>query len=703
VDQFWDSWKSEILSAVQSTPTDDPDLQDESKENDADSSFLSGQQSPNTSKRSVNFKLYCNIPAEVQKMTAIQFSNFSFSQHCLQRSGKVVRIMKAKLQNYAGNLKFESSHAIFMPLSAKLPRAFVAFNTLPKAFMANRHRYTKCIFLAEIIHWDVGNRMPDARIKSKLGFSGEIGAETNAILLENNVDCSDFPDDISNHLPQIKHGADLVITKKEANKRIDLRDECVFTIDPETARDLDDALSIKSIGTVPESNLELFEVGVHIADVAHWVKENDPIDTIAQQRTTSYYCVQKVIPMLPHLLCNTICSLNPGEDKFTFSVFWHIDSSGKVHKTWFGKSVIRSCVKLSYDIAYDLMTDPSRDWDSKKDLPKLHGKHSYKKIAHTVHLLDKLAIVMRRKRFESGGIEFKREAIKFIMDDKNENPLGFMSGGNKSSYVVEEFMLLANISVAEKLYHHYPTAAVLRKHDRPSDPSMMTFQETCRKINFDFNISNSKEMQMSLERMRTDLTAEVSQAISFRLLRTMKQASYFVGGCSNTHHFGLGVPLYTHFTSPIRRYPDILVHRQLAALIDSQPMPSLDSKQMAALIERCNESKTASRLVSEGSIKLFLSIYISQTEALELEGIVINVMENSFECFLTSVGLTVSVHCDKLDLKSHDFEAKRSLLRLKFSDESKLDREICLYQKVKLSVSVPDSSEPFTWIVILAD
>lgn len=702
VNKFWDTWKTEIMSFLQANRENQSSGEQNSIEREYDNEIVPTITADQPT-RNINFNLYTNIPVQVQKMTAKQFSAFTFADLCVQRSGKVVAILKMGMSNYAGKLKIENGSFTFMPLNTKYPRARVLMRTVPKEAVDNPHRYQSCIYLASFERWNIDSAMPLVRIDSMLGEAGDLTIETNVLLLENNVDYSDFPPSITQHLPQLSETQDLVISEKELAKRVDLRGECVFTIDPETARDLDDALSIKAIGFIDKTNKELFEVGVHIADVSHWVHLNDPIDLIAQKRTTSFYCVQKVIPMLPHLLCNTICSLNPNEDKLTFSAFFHIDIDGHVHKTWFAKTVIRSCIKLSYDMALDLKNRPDDDWETKGNMPKVYGAHSYRKIAQTIEMLDRLAVVLRRQRFANGAIQFEKVAVKFVMDEKNEVPLGYMNAGYKLGYLVEEFMLLANIAVAEKLHNHSPEASVLRRHDRPSDRSLVDFQETCRKIDFDFNISSSKEMQRSLNRLRDEMPVEVSQAISFRLLRSMKQAKYFVGPNQNTHHFGLGIPLYTHFTSPIRRYPDILVHRQLAAVLKLHKAPAFNLEATTELIERCNEAKMASLAISDGSVKLFFAMYMSRLGSIEQDTIVLNVLDQSFECFMISIGFTVMVYLDQLDLQSFQFEGKRSILRLKFNDTSKSDREIKLYQRIKVKVSVPDATQLLKWKTILAD
>ncbi|KAK4337275.1 hypothetical protein RND71_043273 [Anisodus tanguticus] len=434
--------------------------------------------------------------------------------------------------------------------------------------------------LATLLNLDIGSSKVN-KITLSPGNAGDIEAETEILLIENKVDTNDFPTNIEKGLPIRSNESFYEIPPKELQKRKDLRDELIFTIDPATARDLDDALSIKKISNHSVEGKEIFEVGVHIADVSYFVKENLPIDKVAQARTTSIYCVQKVVPMLPQILCEKYCSLNPGEEKLTFSVFWRMNSKGEILKEWFEKTVIKSSIKLSYENASDIINNSEYDWNQSTNLPLIHTRYNYNDVAKSLRLLNTIAMNLRAKRFENGSLEISKPQLSFVLDETRLNVLGYTCEKPKSTSLVEEFMLLANISVAKKIYEKFPNKSLLRMHPAPNQSLIESLEKHCVSSNLPMNVSESKHLQASMKEIKKNVDQDIYMLLSLKLLKTMRPAAYISTVNEKNFdlykHYALSVPIYTHFTSPIRRYPDIIVHRLLAAALKYDKEPTDDA------------------------------------------------------------------------------------------------------------------------------
>ena len=635
----------------------------------------------------------------------------SFHTKCLQQTGKVVHILRSSSnKTCGGRLRLQSMNSdfvVFETTDKRIPNFLVPLNECPTDFYFNPQFYKNSLFLGAIRKWPATSKYPFGRLIKMIGHAGEIEAETEILLVENNVDTSDFPANIEKGLPITPGKETFDIPINEIKRRRDLRNECIFTIDPATARDLDDALSIKKISKHSVPGKEIFEVGVHIADVSYFVKENLPIDQVARHRTTSIYCVQKVIPMLPRILCEKYCSLNPGEDKLTFSVFWHINAKGEIVKEWFERTVIKSCIKLSYDIAANMIDKPDQDWNSSADsLPELHNsKYNYGDIAHSVNLLQVIASNLRKKRFKHGSIEITKPEVRFVLDETRFNVLGFTTDKPKSTSLVEEFMLLANISVAKKIYSRFPNKSFLRRHPLPERKMINDFVELCRNAGLEMDASSSKQLQASLNEIKNRVDDDSYKFLSLKLLKTMRPAEYFttmkISNCGAFHHYALCVPIYTHFTSPIRRYPDIIVHRLLAAALKLENEPKFKRNEIDELVVRCNDMKLANRIVGETSQKLFLSIYILSIGSLAQSAIVMQVFDQAFDCFLTALNVTLRVYCNQLDLDHVEHNHLNDSLKLFHKNKPQHYVLIKILTKVNLKITIPDKAFLLKWHAVL--
>lgn len=389
----------------------------------------------------------------------------------------------------------------FKPYSKKCPRFLIIPAeqlTDPAAFAANPESTTGTIFSASIVGWDATSRNPKGRLNDFQGVVGDIESETAALLLEWRVDEAPFSDAVMGCLPKTPWS----VPAEELEKRRDLRSYRICSIDPPTARDLDDALHCKlnDDGT--------YEVGVHIADVSHFVPPGSALDEEAKSRSTSVYLVQKVIPMLPRLLCEQLCSLNPGEDRLAFSVIWQMTPSGEIISTWFGKTVIRTCFKMHYGQA-QLVIDG-------KEVPELAPTdgHDLNGLQDDVRGLCKLADQMRQRRFREGSLRLDTVKLIFKRDDRGIPVETWSYEIKQSNNLVEEFMLLANQSVAAKLYQSFPALAVLRRHQRPDDSLMEATAASLREQGFEIDTSTSRSLHESLSALRATLDPDVSNDAS---------------------------------------------------------------------------------------------------------------------------------------------------------------------------------------------
>lgn len=586
--------------------------------------------------------------------------NVAESDSDLSRTANVVFILEKKHPRLAaGHLNVYRNNAygfaLMSPVDNRLPRLMIPLNECPDDFKARPTDYAKTLFIARISNWNLNVAFASGKLMRSLGEAGHIEPETEAMLIANDIDSSPFEKDVINCLP---NGATWQITKEELSKRRDLRKECIFTIDPATARDLDDALSCKKIGE------DLYEVGVHIADVSHFIEQGSALDRVATQRATSVYLAQKVVPMLPSVLCEQLCSLNPGVERLAYSVIWNMTSNGTVLKEWFGRTVIRSCIKLSYNHAQQMIESAEDDQLNSEEYPAVDGGFSLGKIRDTVQLLFGMSDFLRKKRFESGALRLDQPKLAFTLESKTGLPNGCSVYEYKdSNRMIEEFMLLANMAVGRKIYDAHPDRAILRCHPPPHPQMMEDLLNQCKLYNIAFDISDSSSISQSLEKvseMEPEVRDYMLPALTLMCTKPFQNAKYFCTGTvedeSVYRHYALNVPIYTHFTSPIRRYPDVLVHRFLTAALDGQFEVTSEAKELQKIAEHCNDKKWAAKKVSEQSSLLFFSIYVLECGPLVEKGVVVGILDQAVDILCTRIGMVQRVYCDKLSLFRHEFK-----------------------------------------------
>jgi len=449
--------------------------------------------------------------------------------------GIVIDVAERKQTDFIGTLQINKNVAFFIAGSEKpVPDFYIATEKLNGAADGSR-------VVARLIRWDKNDKKPQGEIITILNAKNESDMAMKEILIDAGFPLS-FEDAV------LKEANELMpkITREEEKKRKDCRDILTFTIDPADAKDFDDALSIRNLDN---GN---YEIGIHIADVSHFVKTDSILDKAAYARATSVYLPDRVNPMLPEKISNELCSLRPNEDKYTFSVILQISNRGEVKHKWIGRTLIHSNHRFTYEEVQQ--TIETRDG--------LHDK--------PILLLNELAQGFRRERFRNGAINFSSQEVRFKLDEDG-TPLGIVIKESKEAHqLVEEFMLLANRTVAEYVSkiksNKEPIPFPYRIHDTPSEEKLLPFAAFARKFGYKFDMKSEMEVASSFNKLLKDVKGKPEQHVLEQLgIRTMAKAVYT---SANIGHYGLGFENYCHFTSPIRRYPDVMVHRILQECLD---------------------------------------------------------------------------------------------------------------------------------------
>ena len=479
------------------------------------------------------------------------------------------------------------------------------------------------VVLVKMEDWPAKADSPFGSVLKVLGKPGEHNTEMHAILSEYGLPY-DFPIEVSAFANKI----DTTITEEEISKRRDMRQALTYTIDPKDAKDFDDALSFEILDN---GN---YEIGVHIADVSHYVEEGTILDEEAYNRATSVYLVDRVVPMLPEVLSNDACSLNPHEDKLTFSAVFEIDKNATVIHSWFGRTVIHSDQRFAYEEAQHIIETKNDVIPADISLTGSNFKVDPKIIYATLEL-DRLAKILRKNRMANGAISFDKVEVKFNLNATAEPTGVFFKVSKDANHLIEEFMLLANRKVAEFIGKQKKTF-VYRIHDEPNEDKLYGLQNVISKFGYTLDLRSKNGISQSLNKLLQDVQGKKEQNMVDTLaIRTMSKAAY---SSDNIGHYGLAFDYYSHFTSPIRRYPDVMVHRLLQHYLDGGK--SVDAE---AIEQKCQHASTMENLATSAerdSIKymqvkfmmnhkdeVFLGVISGVTEW----GIYVEVIENKCE------------------------------------------------------------------------
>lgn len=461
--------------------------------------------------------------------------------------GVITEVISRKQTEFGGTIEQHKHFAFLIPDSDKMPvDIFVPLHLLNGAQSGDKA-------IAKIIEWTGNSKNPVGEVVSVLTNASDNEIAMQGILVENGFPLT-FPDDVLEEAARFPEG----VADDEVKKRRDMRGELTFTIDPLDAKDFDDAISIKTLKG------GLYEIGVHIADVSHYMEADSPLDEEAYRRATSVYLPDRVLPMLPERLSNGLCSLRPDEDKYTFSAVFQIDKTGKVKDYWLGKTATRSKRRFTYEEAQEIIE--GAEGDHKEE----------------ILLLNTIAQNLRKQRFEKGAINFSSQEVRFKLDE-NGKPIGIMIKESKEAHqLVEEFMLLANRKVAEHVsaivFKDKPVPFPYRVHDDPNEEKLKLFTTFASKYGHTFDLGTPEKIASSFNEMLQLVKGKPEQHVLETLgIRTMSKAVYTT---DNIGHYGLGFEDYCHFTSPIRRYPDVLVHRILFECLSDKikPIKHLEQK-----------------------------------------------------------------------------------------------------------------------------
>lgn len=481
--------------------------------------------------------------------------------------GKVVEIVERKHTMYVGVVEKVKNFAFVIPDGNKTPvDIFIPAEDVNGAKNGDK-------VVAEIVDWDSKSRNPFGKIVRVLGRPGDNNVEMQSILLE-----FDFPLEFPANVEAEADNISDTITEEEVKKRKDFRDIWTITIDPADAKDFDDALSLRKL---QNGN---WEVGVHIADVTHYVTMNTALEKEAEARATSVYLVDRVIPMLPERLSNGVCSLRPDEDKLTFSAVFEMDNDANIVSEWFGKTIIRSNRRYAYEEVQKMIE--GADGDYKENVMELH----------------RLSSVLRKDRMKSGSINFDSKEVKFHLDEKGVPTGVYIKEQKEANWLIEDFMLLANRKVAERIGKVTPEnkqakTFVYRVHDMPNPEKLTDFASFVSRLGYKVDIQSRRRLTESFNKLFEQIEGKGEQnMIETVALRTMAKAVY---STYNIGHYGLAFDYYTHFTSPIRRYPDMMVHRLLERyLAGGSSLPDapleLQCKHSSDMEKRAQEAERAS-------------------------------------------------------------------------------------------------------------
>ena len=518
--------------------------------------------------------------------------------------GEVHKILERNKTTFVGIVDMQKTFAFVRPTDFRMyTDIFVSNDKLAGAQNGDK-------VIVEITDWpdDVGS--PFGKITEVLGKPGEHNTEIHSILAEYGLPY-EFPVEVERFADEL----DTSIKEEEIKKRRDMRDVLTFTIDPKDAKDFDDALSFQIL---PNGN---YEIGIHIADVSHYLKEDTVLDDEAYERATSVYLVDRVVPMLPEVLSNNACSLRPNEEKYTFSAIFELDDTSKIVNQWYGRTVINSNERFAYEEAQHIIETSSGAIPTDISI-RGNGYKVADNVVEATLIMDRLAKIMRGRRMNQGALSFDKVEVRFNLNENNEPVSVYFKEGKDANKLIEEFMLLANRKVAEFIGKQKKTF-IYRIHDDPNEDKLIALNGIVSRFGHKLDFKDKKSISASLNKLLEDVKGKKEQNLVDTLaIRSMSKAVYTV---NNIGHYGLAFDYYSHFTSPIRRYPDVMVHRLLQHYLDGGK-----SVKEEVYEQKCKHSSDMEYLASSAerdSIKYMQIKFMQNHEDKEFVGVISGVTE----------------------------------------------------------------------------
>ncbi|XP_072478410.1 exosome complex exonuclease RRP44 [Notamacropus eugenii] len=585
----------------------------------------------------------------------------AINEKMLRPSGRVVGIIKRNWRPFCGMLSKsdikESRRHLFTPADRRIPR--IRIETRQASSLEGQR------IIVAIDGWPKNSRYPNGHFVKNIGAIGDKETETEVLLLEHDVPHQPFSQAVLSFLPKMPWN----ITEEDMKNREDLRHLCVCSVDPPKCTDIDDALHCREL---ENGNLE---VGVHIADVSHFIRPGNALDEESAKRGTTVYLCEKRIDMVPELLSSNLCSLRSNVDRLAFSCIWEMNHNAEILKTRFTKSAINSKASLTYAEAQMRIDSATMNDD----------------ITTSLRGLNKLAKILKRRRIDAGALILSSPEVRFHVDSETHDPIDLQTKElRETNSMVEEFMLLANVSVAKKIHEEFSEHALLRKHPAPPPSNYEILVKAAKSKNLDFKTDSAKALADSLDQIESPDFPYLNTLFRILATRCMMQAVYFCSGMDNDfHHYGLASPIYTHFTSPIRRYADVIVHRLLAVAIGADSTyPDLTNKhKLADLCKNLNFRHKMAQYAQRASVAFHTQLFFKNKGIVNEEAYILFVRKNAIVVLIPKYGLEGTVFFEEKDKPKPRLAYDEEMPSLKVEDT-----EFRIFDKVKVKITLDSSN-----------